>query len=64
MLRSECQNCGAIKGYEEVDRSPTFPNIAKDCLYRFLEQAQQDEIVAEQSFRAAVRALMQSDQRG
>lgn len=41
--------------YVEVDSSPTFPLIDKDDLYRFLDQAQQDEVDAENQFRAWVR---------
>ncbi|MCM1985089.1 Uma2 family endonuclease [Lyngbya confervoides] len=41
--------------YEECDRSPTFSWVKKELLYRFLEQAQQDEIEAEITFRALVR---------
>jgi len=44
--------------YEECDRSPTFPWVAKETLYHFLKQAQQDEIPAEQEFRAFVRQYM------
>ena len=38
--------------YVEVEVSPTFPQVAKDRLYRFLEQAKDDEIEAVQSLRA------------
>jgi len=41
--------------YQEVDCSPTFPFVPKQRFYAFLEQAQQDEVEAEQSFRAWVR---------
>ncbi len=41
--------------YQECDRSPTFPWIEKEDLYRFLQQAQQDEIEAENVFREFVR---------
>ncbi len=42
-------------GYQECDRSPTFPWVEKDYLYHFLEKAQQDEIRAEKEFRDLVR---------
>ncbi len=42
------------EAYQECDRSPTFPLTDKDDLYRFLDQAQQDEIEAEKNFRALV----------
>lgn len=38
--------------YVEVDVSPTFPQVPKDWLYQFLEQAKEDEIDAVQSLRA------------
>ncbi len=41
--------------YVEVDRSPTFAWVEKAELYCFLEQAQQDEVVAETTFRAWVK---------
>lgn len=41
--------------YQECDRSPTFSWIEKEYLYQFLEQAQQDEIAAEKTFRAFVQ---------
>jgi Uma2 family endonuclease len=41
--------------YQEVSCSPTFPKVAKTDLYRFLEQAQMDEVAAETSFRQWVR---------
>jgi Uma2 family endonuclease len=44
--------------YQESDRSPTFPEIEKADLYQFLDEAQQDEIEAEQAFRARVRARL------
>ncbi|ABW28201.1 Uma2 family endonuclease [Acaryochloris marina] len=40
------------EAYQECDRSPTFDWVNKENLYHFLEQAQQDEIAAEQAFRA------------
>ncbi|MDG2990817.1 Uma2 family endonuclease [Candidatus Synechococcus calcipolaris G9] len=43
------------RDYQECDRSPTFPWVEKEYLYHFLEQAQQDEIVAEQAFREFIR---------
>jgi Uma2 family endonuclease len=41
--------------YREVDRSPNFPGVEKADLYRFLAQAQQDEVEAEIAFRQWVR---------
>jgi Uma2 family endonuclease len=43
--------------YQEVETSPTFPQVPKEKLYEFLTQAQQDEVEAEQTFRAWVRSL-------
>jgi Uma2 family endonuclease len=44
--------------YGELDRSSTFPLVAKEDLYRFLEQAQVDEVEAEVNFRQWVRAAI------
>jgi len=41
--------------YLEVEASPTFPNVPKQRLYSFLEQARLDEIGAEVDLRAWVR---------
>jgi Uma2 family endonuclease len=41
--------------YLEVDHSPTFPWVEKVDLYRFLNEAQNDEVAAEVNFRAWVR---------
>lgn len=41
--------------YVEASHSPTFEWVEKADLYRFLEQAQQDEIAAEMMFRNFVR---------
>lgn len=38
--------------YIEVEASPTFPQVPKERLYAFLEEAQEDEIAAMQSLRA------------
>jgi Uma2 family endonuclease len=46
--------------YQEVETSPTFPQMPKEKLYEFLIQAQQDEVDAEQTFRAWVRSLQAS----
>jgi Uma2 family endonuclease len=43
------------QSYVECDRSPTFAIVEKADLYRFLAQAQQDEIEAEMNFRTWVR---------
>ncbi len=37
--------------YVEVEGSPTFPQVPKESLYTFLEQAKEDEIVALRSLR-------------
>ncbi len=37
--------------YVEVEASPTFPQVPKERLYAFLEQAKEDEIEAVQSLR-------------
>ncbi|QUY42700.1 Uma2 family endonuclease [Acaryochloris marina] len=47
------------EAYQELDRSPTFDWVNKEDLYRFLEQAQQDEIEAEQNFRTLVNQKLQ-----
>jgi Uma2 family endonuclease len=44
--------------YGEVPQSPTFPGVEKEDLYRFLEQAQVDEVEAELNFRQWVRQLI------
>ncbi len=38
--------------YVEVEASPTFPQVPKERLYTFLEQAKEDEIEAVQNLRA------------
>jgi Uma2 family endonuclease len=38
--------------YEEVDRSPTFPQMPKNWLYEFLNAAKEDEIDAVQALRS------------
>ncbi len=43
------------KQYQEVEISPTFPLVPKIKLYEFLAQAQEDEVVAEQSLRQWVK---------
>lgn len=45
--------------YQEMESSPTFPFMPKQRFYDFLEHAQQDEVEAEQSFRAWVREQLQ-----
>jgi Uma2 family endonuclease len=49
--------------YQEVDWSPTFPFVPKERLYEFLNQAQQDEVEAEQTFRTWVRQQLQDSSR-
>lgn len=46
--------------YQECDRSPTFLWVEKEVLYRFLEQAQHDEIAAEQNLRSLVQTVQKS----
>lgn len=41
--------------YEETETSPTFSFVKKEDLYRFLEEAQQDEVEAEINLRSWVR---------
>jgi hypothetical protein len=38
--------------YVEAEVSPTFPQVPKERLYVFLEQAKEEEIEAVQSLRA------------
>ncbi len=45
--------------YVEVEVSPTFPQVPKDRLYTFLEQAKEDEIEAVQLLRAWWHGQMQ-----
>lgn len=47
------------EGYQECDHSPTFPWVKKAYLYRFLKQAQQDEIEAEKELRKRIQHQMQ-----
>ena len=46
--------------YSEVESSPIFPFVPKERLYEFLNQAQQDEVEAEQTFRSWVRQQLQN----
>lgn len=41
--------------YEKAETSPTFGFVRKEDLYRFLEEAQQDEVEAEVNLRSWVR---------
>lgn len=50
--RIYCLENGA---YQEYETSPTFPIVQKEDLYRFLANAQKDEVVAEQQFRSWIR---------
>ncbi len=43
--------------YVEVEASPTFPQVPKNWLYEFLEEAREDEIGAVQSLRARCQTL-------
>ena len=44
--------CLVGDGYEEAENSPTFSFVQKADLYRFLEEAQQDEVEAEVNLRS------------
>lgn len=48
------------EAYQEVEYSPTFPQVPKELLYQFLTQAQQDEVAAERTLRDWLRAQSQS----
>jgi Uma2 family endonuclease len=43
------------QSYQEVSHSPTFPTIEKDDLYRFLAEAKEDEMDAEDNLRQLLR---------
>lgn len=47
--------------YVEAEVSPTFPQVPKERLYAFLEQAKEDEIEAVQSLRAWWQGQSQKD---
>ncbi|WP_322745043.1 Uma2 family endonuclease [Leptolyngbya ectocarpi] len=47
--------CLVDDAYEEVETSPTFSFAKKEDLYRFLEEARQDEVEAEINLRSWVR---------
>ncbi|EKV00386.1 hypothetical protein Lepto7375DRAFT_2495 [Leptolyngbya sp. PCC 7375] len=44
-------------GYNEVEQSPTFPQVPKTKLYEFLATARESEMRADRELRAWVRAL-------
>ena len=44
-----------VGGYEECDCPPTFPMVAKERLYQFLDTCLRDEVEAELEFRAWVK---------
>ena len=46
--------------YQECDRSPTFPWVEKEELYRFLAEARVSESAAERTWRQRVQTLRQS----
>ncbi|MEB3161075.1 MAG: Uma2 family endonuclease [Synechocystis sp.] len=48
--------------YEERQQSPTFPWVTKADLYKFLAQAQQDEMAAERTFRAYIQTQIKPGQ--
>lgn len=48
----QLQNAGK---YQEVEVSPTFPNVPKERLYQFLAEAREDEIGAEVNLRKWIR---------
>lgn len=41
--------------YQEIETSPTFPMLSKQCFYEFLQRARQDEVAAEQWLRDWIR---------
>ena len=43
--------------YQEVDSSPTFPQVPKEKLYEFLTTARESEMSADRTLRAWVRSL-------
>jgi hypothetical protein len=43
--------------YQEVEVSPTFPQVPKVKLYEFLATARQDEVIAELALRQWAREL-------
>lgn len=43
--------------YLEVEASPTFPQVPKEWLYQFLEEAREDEIEAIQALRGRLQTL-------
>ena len=47
--------CLVDGAYQEREKSPTFPILAKEDLYRFLETALRDEVAAELNFRQWLR---------
>ncbi len=49
------------EGYAEVDSSPTFRLIEKADLYKFIDQARQDEVEAEISFRGWIQKKMMNN---
>jgi Uma2 family endonuclease len=60
----ELQILQLVEGsYMEVEQSPTFPWVDKADLYQFLEQAQQDEVEAELTFRDWVRKQLATQAR-
>lgn len=44
------------EGYSEVETSPTFPQVPKEWLYQFLDQAKEDEITAVQALRSWIQS--------
>ncbi|APB32925.1 Uncharacterized protein conserved in cyanobacteria [Gloeomargarita lithophora Alchichica-D10] len=44
--------------YEEVEISPSFPKLTKDIIYRFLDEAREDEIQAEVNLRTIIQEVM------
>lgn len=49
------------ESYAEVDSSPTFRLIEKADLYKFIDQARQDEVEAEISFRGWIQKKMMNN---
>jgi Uma2 family endonuclease len=60
-MGSTTMNYPSLKKGAEPDNayySPTFPQVPKDWLYQFLEQAKEDEIDAVQSLRAQFQQFL------
>ncbi|MFQ3617180.1 MAG: Uma2 family endonuclease [Cyanobacteriota bacterium] len=58
----QLQSQAHSQAYVEVENSPTFPEVPKDKLYEFLQQASRDEVEASRALRAWVRRVQQVQQ--